>query len=375
MKTFNTLYKKTANGSIQVWWCELTEDRYRMCSGKLDGKIIKSEWTVCQSKNVGRSNMTTAAQQAELEVKAAYTKKLKTGYHREISAASTDTKQRPMLARNYEDFASKLFVEHEIVFSQPKLDGIRCLATPTGLYSRNGNKIVSCPHIESYLRESGALHDDIILDGELYSHDLADNFNKIASLVKKLKPTAGDLIDSEMIIQLRLFDVITPSNRYGYASRHQLLTDYFSTDDTEDVSVLEYDAVETQDELDYLYEDYVTSGYEGQMIRIPTGVYEGKRSKFLLKRKGIEDAEFIVLDITEGVGNRTGMAGYATLDLGKGRSCTANIKGTQDFLRALLKSKKKYVGHPATVEFQNWTPDGSLRFPRVTKFWPGGRNL
>lgn len=44
------LYKKTSTGATQVWFQELVGNKYRTHSGKLDGKMVVSAWTVCEGK-------------------------------------------------------------------------------------------------------------------------------------------------------------------------------------------------------------------------------------------------------------------------------------------------------------------------------------
>ena len=48
------------------------------------------------------------------------------------------------------------------------------------------------------------------------------------------------------------------------------------------------------------------------MGRISASAYENKRTKQLLKRKEFQDAEFKIVEIVEGIGNRAGMAGFAS---------------------------------------------------------------
>ena len=78
------------------------------------------------------------------------------------------------------------------VVTQPKLDGIRCIIRKTNevveAHTRNGKKIDAIPHILHSLEEFFKENPYAILDGELYNHDLRDNFNKITSLVRKQKP-------------------------------------------------------------------------------------------------------------------------------------------------------------------------------------------
>ena len=56
-------------------------------------------------------------------------------------------KFKPMLAHDYTKRPQ------ESGFSQPKLDGIRCIATKKGLFTRAGKAINTCGHIEHDLIE------------------------------------------------------------------------------------------------------------------------------------------------------------------------------------------------------------------------------
>ena len=49
---------------------------------------------------------------------------------------------------------------------------------------------------------------NVILDGELYNHDLRDNFEKIISLVRKTKPTAEDRVEASKLTQFHCYDII-----------------------------------------------------------------------------------------------------------------------------------------------------------------------
>jgi DNA ligase-1 len=123
--------------------------------------------------------------------------------------------------------------------------------------------------------------------------------------------------------------------------------------------------VDTITHLNELYEKYVDEGYEGQMVRTD-GPYENKRSKYLLKRKEFQDSEFKILDIVEGVGNKSGMAGNMVFKNHKGIEFHSNIKGTRLYLKELLKNKNKLIGKTATVKYFNLTPEDEIpRFPYV----------
>jgi DNA ligase 1 len=49
---------------------------------------------------------------------------------------------------------------------------------------------------------------DVILDGELYNHDLKNDFEKIISLVRKTKPTEEDRLESTQMVQFHCYDIV-----------------------------------------------------------------------------------------------------------------------------------------------------------------------
>jgi DNA ligase-1 len=123
------------------------------------------------------------------------------------------------------------------------------------------------------------------------------------------------------------------------------------------------DVCRSEKEVMELYEGYVEKGYEGQILRL-NGLYENKRSKFLLKHKSFQDSEFPILDICEGEGNKTGQVGYMVFEI-EGKRFKSNVKCSWEEGAEILKSKSKLIGKSATIQYFNLTPDGIPRFPYV----------
>ncbi len=155
----DTIYKKTKTGATQEWTIEVVGNKYRTISGQTDGKKIVNEWTICYGKNVGRANATTDKEQAMLEAVAKRTKKLESGYFENIKHINKQQYFEPMLASKWEDSKDKIQYP---IFSQPKLDGIRCIVTKDGMFSRNGKPIISAPHILESLSEVFETHPNLI---------------------------------------------------------------------------------------------------------------------------------------------------------------------------------------------------------------------
>jgi DNA ligase-1 len=355
-----TIYKKTKTGATQEWTIEVESNKYRTHSGQVGGVISTNEWTVCFGKNVGRANATTDDEQALAEAVAKRTKKLESGYFEDINNINEQQYFEPMLASKWEDSKDKITYP---IFSQPKLDGIRCIVTKDGMFSRNGKPIISAPHIFESLKPLFETNPQLIFDGELYADKFANDFNKIVSLVKRTKPTAEDLAESKKNIQYWIYDL--PNEKDTFEIRSQALYDLFmewSYFNSHCINV-DTDVCRSEKEVMELYEGYVEKGYEGQILRL-NGKYENKRSKFLLKHKSFQDSEFPILDICEGEGNKTGQVGYMVFEI-EGKRFKSNVKCSWEEGAEILKSKSKLIGKSATIQYFNLTPDGIPRFPYV----------
>jgi len=353
-----TIYKSTKGGKVQEWTIEVVGNKYRTISGQTDGKKVTNEWTVVYGKNEGRANATTDKEQCMKEAVAKRTKKLESGYFENIKHIHKQQYFEPMLAAKWEDYKNK--VEYPL-YSQPKLDGIRCIVTKDGMFSRNGKPIISAPHIRKALDKLFKHEPDTILDGELYADKFANDFNAIVSLVKKTKPTDADLKQSEKNIEYHVYDIPSVD---GTFKERCIELDEIALDFPKCVKQVETHIVNNEDEVIEWYEDYVERGFEGQMLRV-NDVYENKRSKFLLKHKSFVDEEYTIIDIVEGEGNRTGTAGYFVFETAEGKPFKSNVKGTWEETAEMLKNKKKLIGREATVKYFNLTPDGIPRFPYV----------
>lgn len=364
MNTLPTLYSRTSTGAIQTWSIEVEDGKYRTHFGQIDGRQQTTEWTQCKPKNEGKANATSADAQAAREAQALWKKKKASGCFEDINDIDKILFTEPMLAKKYEDYMEDIKFP---VYSQPKLDGVRCIARKDGLWSRNGKKFVSVPHIEQALEHIFASNPNLVLDGELYCDKFSNDFNAICSLVKKTKPTAQDLADAAASIQYWIYDVVDTSK--PYVQRNTMVVDFGimlgGNDPNNSIQYLAASFVRNTQELDALYEQYVNDGYEGQMVRLDKP-YENKRSKSLLKRKEFQDKEYEILDIIEGEGNRAGGAGAMVFKNEQQKTFNSNIKGSREYCKKLLAEKDQLIGKFATVKFFNLTPDNIPRFPFVT---------
>ena len=371
--SLNPLYKRDSKGKVRIWTIEVGFDNedtagIRSISGLVDGEKITSVWNISMAKNVGRSNATTAKSQAEFEAQAEWTKNVEKDYFEDINAIDSYVAFKPMLAHDF----TKTPVTSGI--TQPKLDGIRMVVNTRGLYSRSNKEIVAVPHIAEVLADFIKEHPTVTLDGELYNHELKDNFQKITSLVRKtVNLGAGELAESKELVQYHIYDMFDSANpdmtfmqRYNWIQKNVHLVNKKAVG----IHLVPVAICETSEEIDVMYGEYTTAGYEGQMIR-QDAVYENKRSKGLLKRKEFITEEYQVVEVHEGQGAWTGYAKRLTLKMKDGTTFSSGLRGSQAQLKTLLENPNIDW---ATCRYFELSNDGIPRFPVTIDYGTGIRN-
>lgn len=348
-----TLYKKNGN-KVQQWSIEIQGDQYRSIEGFVGGVLTTSQWTVATGKNIGKKNETSPQDQANNEALAKIKLKLDKGYVHNVSGES-EARFEPMLAHKYNEQKAKI---NYPCYVQPKLDGMRCPIDDRGAWSRQGKPVTAVPHIVSTLKK---VMDEaiIVMDGELYNHDLRGDFNRLISLVKKNR-------DGTEEIQYHTYDCFFPGEpEMLFEERYERLCDLI--DGIPYVLPVYTAKVNNPVELETFYTKFLEEGYEGMMIRNNTP-YIQKRTINLLKRKEWLDDEYEIVDIIEGIGNRSGMMGKFVLKTASGEEFEADASGLggHEAYKEFLTNMDDYIGRLATVKYQNLTPDRHVpRFGKV----------
>lgn len=362
--TLPKLFKKTATGATQEWQIFVEDEVYYTISGQVDGKKVRSEATTCLPKNVGKANETTGKEQAQSEAQSKWQKKVDAGYVTTIEASKAESARVfPMLAKDYEDYKGKLAYP---VFSQPKLDGIRVLVTREGAFSRLGKPFATLDHIRLLLQPVFEKHPEVIaFDGEIYSHDLKENFEQIVSIVKQSKPTQEDIDRCKTNLQYHVYDLVC-SNDPTFEKRMSLIRTVLLPLRTNYIQIVKTNGCESAEELDKHYNTLIEQGYEGQMIRAPYSKYQQKRTKDLLKRKTFFDNEYQIVGYKEGKGNRQRCI-VLTLVTPEGHNFDSVPVGGVDYLQKLWIYRRDLVGLYATVKYQNLTEEGIPRFNNTIK--------
>lgn len=350
------LYHKAKGGELRQWtvWTDgadiITE------YGVVGGKLQLSRKTA-EGKNVGRSNETLPTKQAELEAQSLWNYKVERKYSTTPEEAQ-DPLDLPMLAHSFDGSKKKNFSFPADV--QPKLDGVRCLASRDDgeliLTSRQG-KLWDVPHIAKAL--DAWLPEGMILDGELYIH--GESCQRITSLTKSANPGGKSFKPESIAVEYWVYDVPVSNgdDSLPWAARRLELAKIGRHVITVDTS-----PVRSEKELWDIHGHYITEGYEGAILRGHAGKYLwGYRSSDLLKVKEFQDGEFKVVGAREGRGKMEGGIIWICESEFDKLTFECTMKVSMAERQRFFLERNKYIGKPLTVRFFDRTDDGLPRFP------------
>lgn len=374
------LYKRDKKGKLMEWSISYDDMSYWTASGYVDGAITVTEPTFVEQKNVGKANETSLEQQVLNEVNSKIQYQIDHGYSPEIPGE--ERRFEVSLADKYPDRQEKGKLDFPYI-CEFKLDGLRnYIKSENGkivMMSRGHKEFVSCPHIKhsTFVKKFFALYPDGVLDGELYNHELKNDFNKIVSLVKKVKCTEEDYEEAESLVQYHCFDSYYPSEpQLTYKERKARIADIVATiENSEDepvqfVGLFNSVEVNNEEEVEKVLDECIAQGYEGVMLKKDVPYFFG-RSFDMLKYKRFVDDEYKIVDFEEGRGNLKGIAAAVICIAENGTEFKAGVTGTQEYARDLYENRANYVGKMATVKYQELTPikagkGGVPRFGKMT---------
>ena len=273
---------------------------------------------------------------------------------------------KPMLAYPVSD---KPIDYSKPTFIQPKLDGVRCVIQATRCdygervmaYSRTGKVWKNIKHILEQLQPFFQKYPHVILDGELYNHDLRDNFEKIISLVRKTKPTDEDRLEASKKTQFHCYDIIDEElpfdQRIEFVNQSLMLLG-------DSIHIVDTHWLDSEIEAKVRHKYNLSKGYEGSIVRT-NDTYQCKRSHNLRKFKDFSDAEAYIVGYEEGKGKREGTLGKFLMQDEDGNQfgCPPGKGYNYQDMRDMLKDIHKYMGQLATFTYFERTKKGSYRHP------------
>jgi len=267
---------------------------------------------------------------------------------------------KPMLAHMYNPDKAKW-----PAYIQPKLDGVRCVITKDGAYSRTGKEFKNIEHIKAHLEENFFnKFPDVILDGELYNHDLKNDFEKIISLVRKTKPTYEHRLEARKLVQFHCYDIITADwDKMTYEFRKGFL--HWELPQTDYVHLISTAYILNDRDAGLHHRANLKGGYEGSIYRSIDGYYKGTRSWDLMKFKDFSDAEATIVGYELGKGKREGTLGKFVMQDDKGIQfgCPPGKGYNYTDMACMLNEIHKYMGQRATFTYFGRTKANSYRHP------------
>jgi len=371
------------NGTIAQVWVE---------AGVITGKQTRYAPSYPKIKNEGKKNERNQFEQALVDARTLYLKKLENGFRLEKDLHKKSTKKHkkyfPMLVRKYQD--EKKHLEYPMLV-QPKLDGARCIAyldkhpdkNPTFkdvvMYTRQKKDYIGFDTIKKdllqVLRDMYDLDNDesIYVDGELYKHGMS--LQTISGAVRNPK---RDDMPKYKGIQYWVFDIFYPSTlALTFEDRMEYLGDFFnSVDDSKHIVETPTHEIKTEAAMNKLYNDYLQKKYEGVILRNTNSLYlthptknsTSIRSKFVLKRKASFTDEFEVIGFTQGTkGKDKGAIIWILKTHNTNKTFNSTPKNiTYEERYKLFKSANannkqgfdnKYKGRMMTIEYEDLSKD------------------
>jgi ATP-dependent DNA ligase len=254
-------------------------------------------------------------------------------------------------------------------FIQPKLDGVRCVIQyerhiqpredVVVAYSRTGKEWKNIEHILTQLKPFFQKYPNVILDGELYNHDLRDNFEKIISLVRKQKPTDEDRLEASKKTQFHCYDII--DEELPFDQRNEFINQSLMLLG-DSIYIVDTNMIFREDDAKVYHARNLDKGYEGSIVRT-NDTYQCKRSHNLRKFKDFSDAEAKIIGWVEGKGKRKGTIGkFQAVDT-DGNEFGIPVMDKFEYLQKNFKKMQGWVGKTATFTYFERTKKGSYRHP------------
>jgi len=364
---FPELYKLDKLNRVSWWRIYVIGSQYFRQSGITGGKVKEYAPVTATVKNHGKTNETTPDEQALLEAYSSWKHKQDQLYSRlKPSEVTFDPmRYRPMLA---EKFTER---KHKIVYpcgASPKLDGVRCLLFHCGdekeitIISRLGTvyKFMEKIRTEATMLMN-KFESEVVLDGEIYSHNLP--FNAVSGAARaKNKASAYD-----GALELHIFDLFFPSSPgMHYRERMEHLRKASKKGKFSSVKFVFFDEIAEEKDISPLHTKFVEQGYEGLILRNLDAKYHMGRTTDLQKYKEFEDKEFEIVDVVEGEGTEKGAAIFVCTS--PGGEFRVRPRGSIERRRKQFNQKEKFRGKMLTVRYQPMKGDLLPRFPVGIKF-------
>jgi DNA ligase-1 len=269
--------------------------------------------------------------------------RFKVGERREPKAPLSQA----MLAKTYKGVLPESFA------CEPKIDGVRvivevCRQTlAVSFKTRNGNPLPAIAHLGDWFSETANQHGVFTFDCEAVSG--TDFFDGVGAIRSQHRDDDA-----------RLWLLDLPDDVGTYAARRELMAK-FVYDERYVRLVPSFFNLAPND----AFRRFVSQGFEGAMVKDTSAPYQqGKRSNAWLKVKAVDSEDCPIVSVHEGKGRLAGTMGHVVVEHGT-RLVRVGGGFTDEQRRQIWENRDTVIGSWLEVSFQNMTPEGSFRHPRI----------
>lgn len=321
------LYKVSESTKKMQVWKGWTVGADVFCEwGELGGKMQQKVYTA-EPKNIGRSNETSATQQAEIELVAMYQSQIDNRHYKLSQIKAIEASEVCRIPRKITNYKYRFDKMSDKLLTSVKLNGSRACVVEGKLYSKIGrHEEIKVDHLRDAVEKLGCVN----FDAEVYAHGLSlqrirsawlkpvktdkeiiklandrakkvgadSKFKKLAEAVEYLGYNPNE--DAPKL-KFHVFDIPDDTGA-AFLERTDWLQRFLSDVNLAGVSdVFEFLHPYWTPSHEYrtkLLESVHKQGYEGLVHYEPDGVYEyGKRSTNTCKAKPRMDAEAKVISV------------------------------------------------------------------------------
>ncbi|AUR89197.1 nucleic acid-binding, OB-fold protein [Vibrio phage 1.121.O._10N.286.46.C4] len=327
------LYKvSVSTGKMQVWSGCTVGAEIHTTFGQLGGKM-QTQITVATPKNVGRSNETTAEEQANLELMADYKAQVDNKHYRTTKDLAREFAESNREPRKILDYKKGFCKMSDTLYSSKKFNGSRACVLNGDYLSKIGKvEEIKVEHLKSAIDKLQIATGGVYFDAEVYAHGLSlqrirSAFLKPVKTEKEIIKIAKDRLKSRGKVEeskkmkfieqaidylgynpnedagkLKLYVFDIPVLGVPFVDRLEkmrTLEDVVVSSGLEDVIKFEYPVITCcHEERMEMLEEVVNQGYEGYVHYEVEGMYEfGRRSTNAQKSKPRYDSEARVVGV------------------------------------------------------------------------------
>lgn len=241
-------------------------------------------------------------------------------------------------------------------WSDIKLDGVRCLVTHAGIFTRSGREIIGCDHIFEQCNVHG-ISPGVAIDGELMVKGLG--FDAGSGKIRSHADTPDAVF--------YFFDVAYLDGRPQLPYADRIASLHRNLTRLPNLFPCPRRYVESEEQAREHYYQARKEGHEGTILKPLDYTYEAKRSYSWMKVKPKIEEDLECVGFYEGEGRFEGTLGGIIVDFG-GVEVRVGGGFSDQERDEIWDNQDKYLHETAEVYGQERTAAGSIRHPQFKKW-------